>query len=232
MKNTAKIGLWLALLIFAVPAMAMAQDADVIQAPPTYVVGDTWEYDGGFSSLEDAKAGKNSKWVENQMATRIVREVNDKTIVIGNPRGNRRYIYDKSLNLLESHVNEVDTFYKPLRGPIYKYPMQPGNKYNVSFSYNRPDGTDNDYSATVKVHGWETVTVPAGTFKALKVEMYGYWEHPIANTMPPQYGRADFKEIFWLASEVKMRHVLYLYEASWGSGSRSYYESLKSYKMK
>jgi len=227
MKNTAKTGFWLALLIFAVPAMAMAQDADIIQTPPTYVVGDTWVYDN-FNSLEDAKAGINSKG----NATRIVREVNDKTIIIGNPRGNRRYIYDKSLNLLESHNNEVDTFYKPLWGPIYKYPMQPGNKYDVSFSHNRPDGADNDYSATVKVHGWETVTVPAGTFKALKVEMYGYWEHLAVNSIPPQYYRADFKEIFWLAPEVKMRHVLYLYEASWGSGSRSYYESLKSYKVK
>jgi len=226
MKNTVKIGLWLALLIFAIPAMAMAQDVDVIQAPPTYIVGDTWEYQS-FESLKDAMKGVDPK----SASTSVIKEIHNNGNIVAESTGNK-YLFNKDFNKLERHKkNGTSTFYKPLWGPIYKYPMQPGNKYNVSFSYNRPDGADNDYSATVKVHGWEMVTVPAGTFRALKVEMYGYWEHPIANTMPPRYGRADFKEIFWLAPEVKMRHVLYLYEASWGQNSRSYYESLKSYKI-
>jgi hypothetical protein len=232
MKKMARTGLWLMLLVFAVPMMAVAQD-DAIQAPPTYVVGDKWVYDGGFDSLEDAKAGKNSKWNENQMTTRIVREVNDKTIVIANPKGNRSYVYDKNLNLLERHVNGVDTFYKPLWGPIYKYPMQPGNKYNVEFSYNRPDGLYHNVSATVKVIGWETVTVPAGTFRALKIKMEGLSNYQFTTS----YGTIGndtmyIEEIIWFAPEIK-RHVLYLYESNWWGGQQQlYYESLKSYSVK
>ncbi len=227
MKKTASITLFIVAIIVS---MAMAQEGsmpDTIQSAPIFVVGDKWVYDGGFDSLEDAKADKNSRWKEDQMATRIVREINDKTIVIDNPKGNRRFIYDKNLNLLESHRNDQSTFYKP-SWTIYQYPLRVGGKYDVSFSHNRPDGFDNDFSATVKVVGWETVTVPAGTFKALKIEMYGYWTHSLG--VMAGSGRADFKGIWWFVPEVK-RHVLYLWEASWRTGSRSYYESLKSYSV-
>jgi hypothetical protein len=221
-----KIGIGIAFLVLLFVIPAVAQETDVIQTPPVFAIGDTWVYDGGFDSLDDAKAGKNpTSWD----IIRIIREINDKGILVSNPKGNRQFLYDKEFNLLERHVDGQSTFYKPF-WPRYRYPMKVGDKYNVGFSHNRPDGFDNDYNATVRVIGWEAVTVPAGTFKALKVEMTGYWTHSLG--IAAGTGRADFREISWFAPELKMRHVLYLWEASWGMGSSSYYESLKSYSLK
>ncbi len=227
MKKTAKIGIWalLALIMVVFPTTAQTQEIDSIQTAPTFVVGDTWVYNN-YKSLDDAKQGHNP----DVDTTRIVREINDKTILVSNPEGTRQYLYNKDFNLLEAHSKERDTFYKPF-WPAYKYPMRVGDKYKIDFSHNRDDGRDNDYVATIRVVGWETVTVPAGTFKALKVEMTGYWTHRI-HSSPPRWAQADFKAINWFAPEVKMRSVLYLWEAWWGTGSRESYKSLKSYDLK
>jgi len=230
MKKIAKIGFltFLALITVVFPTIAQTQEIDSIQTAPTFIVGDKWVYNN-YKSLDDAKQGHNP----GMDTTRIVREINDKGILVSNPKGNRQYLYNKDFNLLEAHSKERDTFYKPF-WPTYKYPMRVGDKYKVEFSHNRDDGHDNDYTATIRVVGWETITVPAGTFKALRVEMTGYWTHPIKDSFPPRDGRADFKEIHWFAPEVKMRSVLYLWESWWGTrgGSRERYKSLKLYDLK
>jgi hypothetical protein len=227
MKKIAKIGFlaFFALIIVAFPTTAQTQEIDSIQIAPTFVVGDKWVYNN-YESLADAKQGHNP----GVDTTRIVREINNKGILVSNPKGTRQYLYNKDFNWLEAHSKERDTFYKPF-WPTYKYPMRVGDKYKVEFSHNRDDGRDNDYIATIRVVGWETVTVPAGTFKALKVEMTGHWTHPNPNNRIELW-HANFKEINWFAPEVKMRPVLHLWEAWWQTGSRETYESLKSFDLK
>ncbi|PIV65821.1 MAG: hypothetical protein COS10_09420 [Nitrospirae bacterium CG01_land_8_20_14_3_00_44_22] len=227
----AKIGFltFLALITVVFPTIAQTQEQEIdsIQTAPTFVVGDKWVYNN-YESLNDAKQGHNP----GVDTTRIVREINDKGILVSNPEGTRQYLYNKDFNMLEAHSKERDTFYKPF-WPAYKYPMRVGDKYKVEFSNNRNDGHDNDYKATIRVVGWETVTVPAGTFKALKVEMTGYWTHPNPAQVSEKW-TSNFRGISWFAPEVKMRSVLYLWESWWGTrgGSRERYESLKLYDLK
>jgi hypothetical protein len=229
MKKTAKIRFLalFALIMITFPTTAQTQEIDSIQIAPTFVVGDKWVYDGGFNSLEDAKAGKNSKWKEDKPAIRIVTEITDKTIVIENPQKDKRFIYDKNLNELERHEikkNQI-TIYKPF-WPIYRYPMKVGDKYRINFSQTWGDKGDAYFYVTVRVIGWENITVPAGAFKALKVEMSGSYEHP------PNYVRANITFTVWLAQETKMHPVLMSDERWWENGSRETYKSLKSFELK
>jgi hypothetical protein len=67
-----------------------------------------------------------------------------------------------------------------------------------------------EWKYTVKPEGWETVTVPGGTFKALRVTVSGErGKDPDPVWWPKQAMR--FKQTFWYAPEakryVKMQHV-------------------------
>ncbi|HUN69236.1 MAG TPA: hypothetical protein VMU46_10580 [Burkholderiales bacterium] len=59
-----------------------------------------------------------------------------------------------------------------------------------------------EWSYTTKAVGWESVTVPAGTFRALRVEIEGHrGKDPDPYWWPKQAAR--FQHTFWYAPEVK-----------------------------
>lgn len=58
---------------------------------------------------------------------------------------------------------------------MFRFPLRPGATYASTYEVVRPkaDTTDARYTLEVRVAGWEEVTVPAGTFRALRVEATG-----------------------------------------------------------
>lgn len=202
-----------------------AQEEVAVMSPPTFVVGDTWVYKG-YRFPEEARSGQNPSW-ESINVVREVRGSGD--IVIGREGSNRRDIHNRDLNRTESHRPTGVISYKPF-WPIYRWPMRGGDQYDVKFTHNSTDpartGAEVQRDAKVRVVGWETVTVPAGTFKALRVETsgeYRWTDRPIWGT---------FEQTVWLAPETKMRHVLLSYVERWQGGGTSEHESLYSLSMK
>ena len=59
--------------------------------------------------------------------------------------------------------------------PVYSFPLEPGKTWQAKYKNTRSDGRVYDNDRTVTVDGWEEVTVPAGTFKALKVSSLTYY---------------------------------------------------------
>jgi uncharacterized caspase-like protein len=82
--------------------------------------------------------------------------------------------------------------------PIYSFPLEPGKSWQAKYRTSRGDGRvfDNDRSATVE--GWEQVTVPAGTFRALKVSSLTYYHR--VDSGGSGGGRSVFN--YWYAPEV------------------------------
>lgn len=50
-----------------------------------------------------------------------------------------------------------------------QYPLWAGKSYTANFNYSKKNGWSGYVNTWVKVEGWETITIPAGTFEALKV---------------------------------------------------------------
>jgi uncharacterized caspase-like protein len=59
--------------------------------------------------------------------------------------------------------------------PIFSFPLEPGKTWQGKYTTARRDGQVFDNDRSVTVEGWEKVTVPAGTFKALKVSSLTYY---------------------------------------------------------
>ena len=59
--------------------------------------------------------------------------------------------------------------------PIFSFPLEPGKTWQAKYRTSRGDGRVFDNDRSVTVEGWEQVTVPAGTFKALKVSSLTYY---------------------------------------------------------
>lgn len=190
----------------------------VVPSPPKMTLGDVFVYQG-FNDLDDAKSGNNPTWT----ARNTVTEVNgDEGFVMSTKRGVRHYNRDGNLTKWERE-NKLTIVYSPC-WLTYRYPMKVGDVYDVTFHHTYPKEDGNvSYKLKITVVGWETITVPAGTFEALRVEARGTYEHP------PNYVTADITCTTWLAPAVKMRPILYNEARSWDSGSEYFHESLKKF---
>ena len=82
---------------------------------------------------------------------------------------------------------------------FFKFPLQIGDSYNTSFEIAFPQRGSvrirREY--TVKVVGWEEVLVPAGRFRALRLEAEGTYQRLDAP------GRGRLRSAFWYAPEAK-----------------------------
>ena len=128
----------------------------------------------------------------------------------------------------------------------FDFPMKPGKTWDISFTENQPNEKLKlvKRSFQYKVIGWEDVKVPAGTFKAIKIETDGDWYHEFLpsnavigsrvesgasgnsvavqsrNAVTPGPMTGKYYKAFWYAPEVK-REVKAIEETFTTSGSVS-----------
>ena len=88
--------------------------------------------------------------------------------------------------------------YQPHSGML-RFPLKPGATYETKFELAAQRGSTvhTKYEATVKVVGWEDVVVPAGKFRALKVEARGTFQRLDISA------KGWIKQDFWYVPEVK-----------------------------
>jgi len=97
---------------------------------------------------------------------------------------------------------------------LLKFPLEVGAQHSVTFDLQRPAVAGGrgafrvKHRRTVKVIGWEDVVVPAGKFRALKIEANGTYERIDANLS------GLVRSAYWYAPEVK-RWVKYVYDDSY-----------------
>jgi len=198
-----------------------------LSKPPALKVGDSLTY-SGYRSLSDAQNGQSSQW-NDPMEVTEVRGNGDVVFLVSKNPGNFR-IYNREGNMVERQMpgGVVEKF-----APSYEehaYPLEVGKKYSVKSVFNpkNPDHNKKEVNCKGdgKIIGWEEVTVPAGKFRALRVEVSGW-----CNIYPAGW-TTKYSTVKWLAPEVKMRPVLYKAETSWSGGSSDNIYSLSSLSLK
>ena len=162
--------------------MVGSANGQLVQAPLPHI-GDVREY----QSVDD--------WT-NQI------RVEERIEVIGSmPEFTRIRAESKNLNLKNNLMERrppeeetsrsdmnVDYFNKTgtTRRVNFSWPLEPGKKwayeYTINSAGNNGDVLTFNYRMAAEVAGWESVTTPAGTFRALKVVHKGTMDIPASST--------------------------------------------------
>ncbi len=169
------------LVFLLIPATICAQEK--VEAP-TWNVGDKWVFTEGNIEVVDAD--------QDSYTLKFSEDVG----VIEKKRVDKM-VFDKST------LNKTYTIKEDQREPynrghrrLLNFPIRLGQEWKDTFStaalVGKAKGTRLDYKETVKVIGWESINVPAGTFKAIKLEYF----------QESSSGRSG-KAFYWYAPEVK-----------------------------
>ncbi len=184
-----------ALLLATLPALSAAQtDERVVK--PEIRVGDSWTY----RSTNVLAPGTH------EHETRVT-FVDEKLVLAVSTRKGDSKEYDSSWTREWNPVTSyAGLIYRP-HGGFFRFPMRPGDAYEWTYESVRPRET-NVFSSTkwkAKVVGWDIVEVPAGKFRAMKVETEGATES--FDGTPPFPIRA----VLWYEPEVR-RWVKYQFD--------------------
>ena len=168
-----------AMFLFILPVLtmvygtALANEKESAEAP-NFITGDTWEFRTPFTKytrtvVEVTPEGNNVVTLTSYPGTKLILDKNLVPIKTeGTPVDERSFIGWKFLD----------------------FPMTPGKK----FSY-RVQGVTAVFTVSIEAIKWENVKVPAGKFRALRIE--GCWR----NESSWWYGCGM---TFWFAPEVKV----------------------------
>ena len=200
----------LALLLVAIPILSAGQpDAPIPR--PEIRVGDSWTY----RSSNLLGPGTDDHVTRVSFAT-------DKVILAVSTRKSDGKEFDSSWT---SEWNAVSSYtgvlYRPPTG-ILRFPLRVGAKYSIKFDALRPRVSTVMVHATgsATVVGWETVEVPAGKFRAIKVEVEALYQ--------PSDGSRDILRKITLWYEPAVRRWVKLY-VEWAGGWLG--EELVEYKL-
>ena len=133
-------------------------------------------------------------------------------------RGDRDSVWTGEWSVL-SRGGPGITYDKPRR--LLNFPLKVGNSHQVTFEVVSKRGTDarSRFEETVKVVGWEDVVVPAGRFRALKLEASGTFQRLDAR------GAGWTRREIWYVPEVK-RWVKSTYAEGHGAPTSDYQKNV------
>jgi hypothetical protein len=115
------------------------------------------------------------------------------------------------------------------------FPLATGKTWDLQYVDTRPANPahqSESHQDHYRVVGWETVAVPAGKFKALKIEANGTWTAQVAAKSPMDTVTGRIYKAFWYAPEVK-RPVKIIQDYFDAAGTRTERDAdeLESYKV-
>jgi hypothetical protein len=170
---------------------ALAADDQVVSAP-FVEPGDCWTY--RMEGMENR--GPIGEYEECVTHVDWRKEV---IIAVAKVKGSGREIdtaYSTEWVARTSVGGTIFTAYKSARAHIF--PLRVGDTYKTEIEYQRAFAGPNagEQTQVVKVVGWEDVTVPAGTFRALKIEATGYGRRFDASI------RYSFRSVSWYVPAV------------------------------
>jgi hypothetical protein len=177
----------LCLLLFAVPVLSTGQsDARVIK--PEIRVGDSWTY----RSTNVLGPGTDEHVTRVSFA-------DDKVILAVSTRKSDGKEFDSSWT---SEWNAITSYtglmYRPPTG-VLRFPLRVGDKYAIKFEILRLRGSNvmQNATGTAMITGWETVDVPAGKFRAMRVDVEAVYRNTDGS------GAFVQQATFWYVPEVR-----------------------------
>ncbi len=138
------------------PAFAVGQPV----AKPDIAAGTQWR----FQVTDLYSRAKQDVVVE-------VQSVTENRIYTQGTQGASIQVWDRHWNLLRDGNIEYSSPY-----PALQFPLTVGKKWSNEIKYEHMGGNWRQQN-TANIVGWEKVTVPAGIFDVLKIEIRGHWQH-------------------------------------------------------
>lgn len=229
-------------VLFSVSALAESVDA------PTLKPGDSWTY---RITQERAPNG----WVQNREDFTIERVSSSAIYYTAKQSGSTQVPREILSGLDWSRIRDVNGKETVVNRPL-AFPLAVGKSWDIQYTELGPNKVhrSEQWSSRYTVVGYETVEVPAGRFKALKVEAEGHWTAELepgqrivqgaqtsqnSTTMVTQVERASDKPVggriykaFWYAPDVRrwVKSIEELYSSSGVRNERSTSE-LESFKL-
>ena len=156
------------LCAFALVASASRLDAaDSPVAPPAFKAGDTWVFD---QTDEHGQTGFQQRRVDL-----AIERLDDETMMLGIKLDGAPTAFEDHLVGTDWSQRRVVDGQETTTTRPFSFPMAVGQTWTIDYvdTTRRGPQTSDHVHRTYKVVGWEDVTVPAGTFHALKVEARG-----------------------------------------------------------
>ena len=202
MKNRLATAMFLFILstLTMVHGTTLANEKEFMEAP-NFVLGDTWEFRNPFAKY-----------------TRTIVEVTPEgnSVITLTSYPGTKFVLDKNLVVVKTEGAPVDE--RSFIGwKFIDFPMTPGKK----FSY-RVQGVTAVFTISIEAVKWENVKVPAGKFRALRIE--GCWKNESS-------GWYDCGMTFWFAPEVKV-FVKRQTPSTWAASLRNTDFELTSFSVK
>lgn len=233
----------IALLGILLSASAAAQ---TVQAP-SVESGDTWTY---RATVERGPTG----WSQTHDEVAVTRVTHSTIFFDTKVSGSTQPPKEIFLGADWSRSRDVNGKETLVNRP-FAFPLSPGKTWDLTYTEQHPNRAHQSetFSDTYTVVGWESVQVPAGTYRALKIEAEGHWQAQLApaqtvrqgaqvtgsdTTMVTQVQKTTPRAVtgrmykaFWYAPEVK-RWVKSVeeYYSSAGVRNERYTQELERYK--
>ncbi|MBD8899589.1 hypothetical protein [Rhodanobacter sp. DHG33] len=152
--------------------------AQTVEAPQLKS-GDTWVYS---RTVQKGTRG----WDNKVMVSTLEQVEGDRVLVSTTQQGSTQPPSEHSFGLDWSRSRDVDGKQTVVNQPL-NFPLKVGKKWEIDYAETNPPSNKAHSSETVHetytVTGWEDVQVPAGTFKALKIEAEGQWTAVMARAV-------------------------------------------------
>jgi hypothetical protein len=160
---------WLSLVALLLAVNAKAESIGA----PHLVPDDSWTYQ---NTIED-KTG----WHQNRMESTIVRVGATTMAVTAKQVGSTMPPTEQLVGADWSRVRSVNGHETTINRPLV-FLLNPGKSWTVEYSEDHPsrEHSSEHFVTSYKVSGWEDVTVPAGTYHAIKIEADGSWTATLA----------------------------------------------------
>jgi hypothetical protein len=136
-------------------------NAFVVAEPPVWSTGDAWRFEA------HSAAGRHSTYT-----WRVDREETVEGVAFYVIKSGTREAFYRKSDLAYSHEHLQGELERRNTPPqlLFVWPLAAGAKWEQTFRYERPSGQLNyDTSYAAGVEAEETITVPAGTFRTLKI---------------------------------------------------------------
>ena len=166
--------------------VATAARADTVNGRaerPDVKVGESWRYriTDRYTNLTHAASFEVTAVTENRIHTQT--------------SGGVIEIWDRNWNLTRQGEIEYSPFY-----PSLQFPLEPGKRWSGTVQWKISSGIM-QHQVTAQVAGWERVTVPAGSFDAVKVILRGNFLESLTLSYYAQNGAVS--HTIWYAPAVR-----------------------------
>ncbi|MDO8933998.1 MAG: caspase family protein [Rhodocyclaceae bacterium] len=139
-----------------------------VTAPALPKVGDFWRYRGSNQNGADAPTYKVTDVLDGRIEIRYVSNINEQMTLVLNTDWN------PLVQLGQQHAEEIK--FVPF-APYFQFPLEPGKKWRGQYKGECGIICSFEVDYEYEVRGWETITVPAGKFEALRIDSRDNYRH-------------------------------------------------------